>query len=524
MLKTLTKKYPSTKQLELDEDYPERTFWYELYSRVYDGKCYEHLKYAFTEETSTTSGYDFDSRARTTIDSQATTRIGLSKRRPSVRVNLAKVVVNDSTSMLFDDAHFPSIKTDDEKVTQYVEDIYKNTKFKEVMLQAAIIGSLGSVAVQLCVLKNKLYFTAFKTEYLTPEYDLEEPDVLTKITEKYKITAEQVKELGYKVDDKKGGDYWFCREWTATEEIYYVPWNVAEEKQAIQDGKTFVIRRDESKTVAHDFGFVPFVWIKNLPKLDTQDVDGECTFKDIIDNIIEIDYQLSQLGRGLKYNAEPLLLIKTNAMPGGNIDKSKGNALCLDAESDAKMLEINGDSVDAAIKYVEELRKLSLEVVGANRADPEKIRNAQSGKALEMLNQSLVWLVGKLRVTYGEGVKCLLMMSMLATTKYKVIIGDNTYKGIEAPKNLPLIWPPYFSPTSTDKQADATTLIGLTGSGLMSKETAVTNLAANYDAIEPDDELALIKSEQKENDARESQKMKEQSNFSNAQKNNPKDN
>ena len=63
-------------------------------------------------------------------------------------------------------------------------------------------------------------------------------------------------------------------------------------------------------------GFVPMVWIRNLPS-GTDDVDGECTFEAAISTIMEMDYQLSQAGRGLKYASDPTLLIKEPAISEG---------------------------------------------------------------------------------------------------------------------------------------------------------------------------------------------------------------
>ena len=66
---------------------------------------------------------------------------------------------------------------------------------------------------------------------------------------------------------------------------------------------------DEARTVHHGLGFVPLVWVRNLPGPSaTGDAnDGACTFRAAIETQIEIDYQLSQAGRGLKYSSDPTL-------------------------------------------------------------------------------------------------------------------------------------------------------------------------------------------------------------------------
>ena len=69
---------------------------------------------------------------------------------------------------------------------------------------------------------------------------------------------------------------------------------------------------DTARSVSHKLGAVPIVWIKNLPGLPTtgDSADGACTFAAAMHTQVEIDYQLSQAGRGLKYSSDPTLLLK----------------------------------------------------------------------------------------------------------------------------------------------------------------------------------------------------------------------
>ena len=162
---------------------------------------------------------------------------------------------------------------------------------------------------------------------------------------------------------------------------------------------------DEARSVQHGLGFVPIVWIRNLPgPSSTGDAaDGACTFRAAIETQIEIDYQLSQAGRGLKYSSDPTLLIKEPATTDSEIVKGAGNALVVSEKGDAKLLEIGGTASAAVIEYVRTLRELALESVHGNRANADRLTAAQSGRALELMNQGLIWLADNLRVSYGEG-------------------------------------------------------------------------------------------------------------------------
>jgi hypothetical protein len=57
---------------------------------------------------------------------------------------------------------------------------------------------------------------------------------------------------------------------------------------------------------------------------------------------VEIDYQLSQVGRGLKYSSDPTLLLKDPALADGDMVKGAGNALVVSEKGDARLLEIGG--------------------------------------------------------------------------------------------------------------------------------------------------------------------------------------
>ena len=122
-----------------------------------------------------------------------------------------------------------------------------------------------------------------------------------------------------------------------------------------------------------------------------------------IETQIEIEYQLSQAGRGLKYSSDPTLLIKEPATTDSEIIKGAGNALIVSEKGDARLLEIGGTASAAVIEYVRTLRELALESVHGNRANADRLTAAQSGRALELMNQGLIWLADNLRVSYGEG-------------------------------------------------------------------------------------------------------------------------
>ncbi len=468
MFKTLKDK------IQRDRDFPERQFDIDILTRVLRGKLYDHLQYPFGQERK--DGTD--------------EYIPLRERRPSVRYGLCRIVVDDSVSLLFSEGHWPAIECKDESTRDTLAELVDETNLNQVMIDAATTGSVGSVAIFMRVLSNRVFFEVQDTQYLTPTWKADAPDTLERVTERYKVKGTALKALGYAVtDDDLAADWWFQREWDDTAETWFVPWKVSADDQAP--------KTDATKTTQHSLGFVPVVWVKNLP--GGNGIDGECTFPvEAIETSIEIDYTLSQNGRGLKYSLDPTLMIKEPAVDNdGKMIRGGGNAIVVGAEGDAKMLEINGTASDAVLNYVRCLRELALETAHGNRANADKLSAAQSGRAMELMNQSLIWLADKLRISYGKGgLLELLRMVVQASAKVKLQKKDGTPFGAMDPKaGLTLRWPAWYAPTYADKQTEAQTLGELRDKSLISQETAVKTVATSYDIADPADELRKIKAE-----------------------------
>lgn len=460
-----------------DKDLPARAHTLDVLSRVLNGTLYDILEYSFQDERTGAGEY-----------------VKLSDRRPSARYNLSRIVVEDSISLLFGEGRFPTLATENEELRTALSAIVKDTKLNAVMACAALIGSVGSAVVWLRVLKGRLFIEPLSTAYLTPAYDPSEPDMLLSVTELRKVRGDALRAAGYTIaDDRLQTDHWFKVVWDAVAETFYVPWPVSDPKAAD--------KVDAGRTTRHGLGFVPMVWIHNLP--GGVGVDGACTFRPAIETQIEIEYQLSQAGRGLKYSSDPTLLIKE---PSGDTPRIGGaaNALIVAADGDARMIEINGTASAAVIEYVRTLREMALETVHGNRSSADKISAAQSGRAIELLHQPLIQLADKLRISYGEdALTRLIRMIVAASAKFPLMVGGVVYKNLSTAP-VALRWPDWFSQTQGDLQQQAGTLATLRTAGMISRETAVAVIAPNYDIEDPADEIALIIADEAAADARES--------------------
>lgn len=457
-----------------DKDYPDRTHTILALNRVLDGALYDELKHAFDEEKNDANEY-----------------VPLAHRRPSARTRICRTVVNDSVSLLFSEGHFPAVECEDEKTRETLEEAIKQAKLNAVMIFATTRGAVGSVCLRLRVLKARVFVDAMSTEYLTPQWQKMAPDTLESVTERYKLTGEVLKAAGYTIkDDDLRSEFWFQRVWDDVAENWFEP----QSKADASAGKKPKI--DKKRTVEHALGFVPMVWVRNLPGGD--EIDGCPTFPiEAIDTQIEADYLLSQGGRGLKYQSDPTLHIKEPAFDGSGgakIVKGAANAIVTSADGDAKLLEISGDAATAVMEWVKGLREIALEGMGGNRSNPDKMSSAQSGRAMELMNQGLIWLADKLRINYGEGALLdLLRMIVKASTRYTLKNEDGEDLGtIDPKKKISLRWPAWYQPTYSDRATQATGLSTLRSGGLISQETAVKSLADSYDIEDTKAEITKI--------------------------------
>jgi hypothetical protein len=353
------------------------------------------------------------------------------------------------------------------------------------MISAAIRGSIGSSAILMRILEGRIFFDVLDTKYLTPVWDQRAPDTLASVTERYKVAGNVLAASGYDLEDPSL-DYWFQRTWDNDSETWYEPIPAGTDQRPLID---------ESRTVRHRLGFVPIAWIRNLPgpSASGDRSDGASTFRAAIETQIEIDYQLSQAGRGLKYSSDPTLLIKEPATSDTEIVKGAGNALVVSEKGDARLLEIGGTASAAVLDYVRVLREFALESIHGNRSSADRLTAAQSGRALELMNQGLVWLADNLRVSYGEGALLTICRMVLRTgAKLTLFVSGREVRVPNPEVPLGLTWPRWYPVTADDRQKDALTLKTLVEAGQLSRETAVKALADTYGIDDVHSELARI--------------------------------
>ena len=193
------------------------------------------------------------------------------------------------------------------------------------------------------------------------------------------------------------------------------------------------------------------------------------------------------------------MLLKEPVGVDTDIVKGAGNALVVSEKGDARLLEISGSAAAAVLDYVRTLRELAIESIHGNRASPDRLTAAQSGRALELMNQGLIWLADNLRITYGEvALLSLARMIVQASTRYPLRTAVEALPRMDPASPLSLKWPRWYPASAADRQLDATTLATLVNAGHISRATAVKALADTYDIDNVTAELAQIAADRNE--------------------------
>lgn len=228
MYKTIQDTWPR------DSDLPTRAYHIAMYRRVLDGTLYDNIRHPFSMENTDAGEY-----------------IPLRKRRPSVRTNLCRTVVDDSVALLFSEGRFPVVESGDDEQRKRLHRLLTECRLNDVMIEAATKGAVGSIAILMQVLSGRVFFRVMDTDTLSPKYDPQAPDMLISVTEKYKVSGRSLADSGYRIDqDDFDASYWFQRVWDTGSEIWYQPWKTTEPAG-------FTPARDDKNSTTHNLGFVP---------------------------------------------------------------------------------------------------------------------------------------------------------------------------------------------------------------------------------------------------------------------------
>lgn len=428
----------------------------DLRDRLLDGTFYDHLPHAFYDE----------------IDQRDPTGkvIPLEERRPSARYELPNMLARWAARKLFAGRHVPRLRHPDKKTEKRISALIVRSNLFQKMMEACVLGSVGSVAATFRTSGTgdaaNVAISLWRAKYCQPR--ITSMGELQTLRVAYLTSGAQLSSMGMPApaDEPRGWEfeeqYWYIRDWLPDGEATYIgvkrdDWNPVEGyKKRNNDGSLKTLQVWNEEMEIHDLGYVTAQWFVNL--VGGTAPDGDCTWRAAIPISIDIDYTLSQTGRGVRYNSAPQLVVIGNVAQevigensaGEPVTRSPAHMLQLQAgakdengvmfgEGDAKLLEMTGSGADAALKYVEKLRNLALEMIQAARKDPEKMHAPLSGRAMEYLDEDSHDLVMELRTQWGENGMLPLVRKMVHQIMPNIDVSLITCH-----------WPRLYQPTPAD--------------------------------------------------------------------------
>lgn len=428
-------------------------------------------------------------------------------RRPTAPYNLSKVIVDRFTGLLFSEQRHPTFAVaENPDAEEFLEKLADASRVWAAMIQARNYGGAqGTVAIGFSYVDGAPVVEVHDPRWLYPDFSDRIALKLRRLEKRFQYPVD-VQNPDTGVWEEKA--FWYRRTWDKDADVVYQPVEVG-------DGEEPDWR--EASRVNHGLGFVPVVWVQNLPVME--DIDGDPDCHGIYDLIESHDALVAQSYKALIANCDPTAVITSDAENLGSITIGSDNALKLPAGSDAKWMEHTGEGPKATLELAHSLREMALEVAQCvleqdNQAAPPTATEINR-RYSSMLSRGDI-----LREQYGQKAVLPLMMMM---AKAAEILGEpkTTEAGIErqgivlgtskdlfvVPAGLldggepvKLQWPPYFEPSLDDvTKASQAATTAFTGK-LIDRKHAVQYIAPFFDVQNVQELVDQLDQEQQQAD------------------------
>ena len=419
-------------------------------------------------------------------------------RKPTAPYPLARVIVDRFTSLLFSEKRHPRVKVEDDDATDdYVQALLDASRFWPTWMQArGLGGAMGAVAVGFSILNGKPYLEVFDPRWATPTFVSRTGNELKRLEVLYQYPRE--------IYDGETGvwrevPYWYRRVIDAQRDIVYRSVPVTDEAPVWQ----------VENEVAHGLGEVPVVWCQNTPTQD--DADGDSDIHGVLEMLHAIDQLLAQAQIGTIANADPTLVISTDANLPPDLAKGSRAPIQLPSSGKAQYLELQGIGAKAATELADLYRARVLEACHCVLEDGGDGK-ARTATEVERSYAAMIARTDVLREQWGEvGIKPLLAKMLRAIRIVeqgrvgedgRVVRGmvsvpphiDRNAEGkiigkrpreIGEGEVIELVWPAYFEPTITDADTAVKTAAAALAGQLVDQEAAVSYVAPYFHVADP---------------------------------------
>ena len=423
-------------------------------------------------------------------------------RKPTAPYPLARVIVDRFTSLLFSEKRHPRIKIEDDDATDdYVQALIEASRFWPTWMQArGLGGAMGAVAVGFSILNGKPHLELFDPRWATPTFVSRTGNELKRLEILYQYPREMF--------DAETGmwrevPYWYRRVIDAERDIVYRSVAVTDEAPHWQ----------VENEVMHGLGEVPVVWCQNTPTQD--DADGDSDFHGVVEMLHAIDQLLAQAQIGTIANADPTLVISTDAALPPDLAKGSRAPIQLPSSGKAAYLELQGIGAKAATELADLYRRRVLEACHCVLEDGASDSSAKVRRTATEIERSYAAMIARtdvLREQWAEvGIKPLLGKMLRAIRNVeqgrvgedgRVVRGvvmvpphiDRNAEGKIVGKRpreigegevIELVWPSYFEPTIDDGDVAVKTAAAALAGKLVDQEAAIAYVAPYFHVSDP---------------------------------------
>lgn len=305
---------------------------------------------------------------------------------------------------------------------------------------------------------------------------------------------------------------------------------------------------DPALTFDHNLGFVPAIWWRRGKKKTTAaEIDGCAIHQNLLDEIDGLNFSLSQRHRAARYAGDPQICEygtspedvhaprgrEARTAFGGEGDHpankkwildSKGNPMRAkgpgtiwtyeNAQAKCEYLTLPSGALESLVGDVRDLYAMLRDAMGYVDSDPAniKIGGDVSGKTLEWLYTNAINYCNRIRPDFADNFLLPLVSLLLRLVSVKFasdeslsipgfakagsIVARFGKEGKWQPPTMRCIWGSYFPLSESDKKAKQERVLAALDAGIITRQTAVEEIAALYPTIK--DPAAYLKALEEE--------------------------
>lgn len=485
---------------------------------------------------------EFDKRYTPGMTTTRNKYLPIDKRRSAASYDLPAIITRDLNAQQCGKGKFPVVSLSTPEATTAFAEYIRLANLEAVLDYAADEASIGScVIVPEAVTPDSdndsptLHFSYWKAFEVDPIFERNAPNTLKSVTRTWTVSRAALAADGYNVkaldlewsgkalalkaikkrastggSEKKPEEYptWILRRTLdATSSSWYmpVPQKVYESKDWDDFKEPWAL--DADRTVEHELGFCPAIWHIPCKGDVTNFPDGRCIFEGSIDNKLAIDKVMSIGVQAVVMAGTPQLAVARSGA-GSGADEIEGpnpsdegfdpeDVIEVEEKGGAWLVQLDGGALTPLDIVLRRLRDMGLENEGGSRITEESLAGAKSGYAMELLNQALTYVAGKMRPYFAATLVRLVRMLSAMRTKWDGLAceeGDLPDFDLTA-KVKQVSFGPFYQMTGQDKQAEVAAVVSLVQGGLMTSESAITYLAQFFDITDVEDEIKNVKTQ-----------------------------